>query len=358
MTKNEKGQSQGPRGHLAAFKRIAKSTRAERVRMPDLARASRSAGHGHVIATGPCLPPIDTLSRAVLKLTTGSDLESRQRPNGFLPRVLDGRWEGGLVSLVVPHAFLVTCRRPCTHSPPPNSTHQMDNFKRGYKQAKGKVKDLLRPPSRQSVLTTPARSPRISQEPSATHDQGNSSTPSVIVPASQTAIGPTAVDPPGADVPALEAPAPESSPQPGHTPGAASTYTQPPSPTDNQGISTAPSAIDFASQTAIVSTAIATPRADVPAVEAPTPEPPRQPGHTPDVLSTSAQPPSVISMPATMSSVCNELLTVLHGASDAFPPLKSALVEILESWNRCEVRKSQLHDFLCDLTALSDDHRS
>jgi len=156
----------------------------------------------------------------------------------------------------------------------------MDTIRRGYKQAKGKVKDLLRPPSRQSALTTPARSSRSSQEPSATHDQGISTTSDAIVLASQTAITPTAVDTIGADVPALEAPAPGSAPQPEHAPHAASTY---------------------------------------------------------------AQPPSVTPKFNYVASVCNELLTVVHGGSGAFPPLKSALVEILEIWNRCEVR-TLLHD--------------
>jgi len=152
----------------------------------------------------------------------------------------------------------------------------MYNIKQGYKKAKGKVKDLLRPPSRQSALTTPARSPRTSQEPSGTHGQGMSTTSGVIVLASQTVIIPTAVDTPGADVPALEGPAPGSSPQPERTPYTASTY------------------------------------------EGPLPAPPR---------------------PDNVASVCDPLLTVMHGASDAFPLLKLALVEILEIWKQCEVRR-------------------
>jgi len=151
----------------------------------------------------------------------------------------------------------------------------MDNIKRGYKKAKGKVKDLLRPPSRQSALTTPARSPRSSQEPSATHGQGVSTTPSAIMLASQTAIVPTAVDTPGADIPALEAPAPTPSPQPERTTDAAPIYEKP---------------------------HIAHPKLDI------------------------------------VPSVCDPLLTVVHGASDTFPLLKSALVEILEIWKQCEVR--------------------
>jgi len=261
--------------------RIAKSTRARRVRIPDLAREhgeSRSAGHGHVIAAGPCLLPVDTLFRTILKLTTQSNHESRKRSNGLFPHVLGGRWESGLVSLVVSYAFLVTCRRPCTRSPLSKSTHQMDKIKRGYKKVTSKAKYLLRPPSRQGALTTPARSPRSSQEPSATYDQGISSTPSAIGLASQTVITPTAVDTPGADVPALEAPAPapEPSPQPQLTSDTASTY------------------------------------------EKPLPAPPK----LDDV-----------------ASVCDPLLTVMHSASDAFPLLKLALVEILEIWKQCEVRR-------------------
>jgi len=305
--------------------------------MPDRARARckrRSRGHSQVIATGPCLLLIATLSSNVLKLTTERNHESRKRANGLLPRVLGARPRFSCRPVRRPR----TCRRPCTRSPLSNSNHQMQNIKQGYKKAKGKVKDLLRPSSRQSGVTTPARSPRSSQEPSATHGQGMSTTPSAILLASQTAITSTAVDTLGTGVPALEAPAPESSQQPGHTPGAASTYAQPPSATDSQGIPTAPSAMVFASQTAIAPTAIATP-----AAEAPAPEPLRQPGHAPDAVSTSAQPSSVTSKRATMTSVCNDLLTVVHGASDAFRPLKSTLVEILEIWNRCEVRNLLLH---------------
>jgi len=170
----------------------------------------------------------------------------------------------------------------------------MDKFKRGYKQAKGKVKDLLRPPSSQSALTTPARSPRSSQEPSGTRSQGMSSTTSAIALAIQAAITSTAVDTPGADVSALEVPAPGSSSQPEHAPHAASTYAQPLS---------------------------VTPKSD------------------------------------NVESVCNDLLTVMHGASDAFPLLKWALVEILEIWRQCEVRQlPPLRSFL-GLITIPDNFR-
>jgi len=151
----------------------------------------------------------------------------------------------------------------------------MDTIKRKYKNAKGKVKDLLRPPSRQSALTTPARSPRSSQEPAATLEHDIPTTSSGIVGASQTEIAPTAIATPSADVPELDVSAPKPSLQPNFTQAPATTY---------------------------------------------------------------AQPPSATSKLATMASICNDLFMVVHGASDAFPPLKSALGGILEIWKQCEVR--------------------
>jgi len=59
-----------------------------------------------------------------------------------------------------------------------------------------------------------------------------------------------------------------------------------------------------------------------------------------------AQAPSSHSKLATAGSVCNDLLTVVHSASDAFPPLKSALGGILEIWKQCEVCDLLLHDAL------------
>jgi len=200
----------------------------------------------------------------------------------------------GTLSLVVPHAVLVTCHHPCTQSPSSTAAYQMDTIKKKYKKAKGQVKDLLRPPSRQSALTTPARSPRSSQEPTAPPGHRISNTPSVIVQASQTAIAPTAIATMSTDIPALEASAPEPSPQSEHTPDSAATY---------------------------------------------------------------AQPPSVTSKLATMASVCNDLFTVVHGASDAFPPLKSALGGILEIWKQCEVRYRFPKAFDHVLTAASEDRR-
>jgi len=114
--------------------------------------------------------------------------------------------------LVVSHAILITCHRPCTQSCSPIPVYQMDKIKRNYKQAKGKVKDLLQLPSHQSAITTPARSPHSSQ-PSTTHYHTISTAPSATVRASQEAVAPTANVTSSADIPALDA---EPSPRPEH----------------------------------------------------------------------------------------------------------------------------------------------
>jgi len=213
----------------------------------------------------------------------------------------------------------------------------MENIKRGYKKAKGKVKDLLRPASRQSALSTPARSPRSSQDPSATHGQGVSTTPSAIGLESQTAIVPTATVTPIADLPALEVSAPEPLPEPEHAPNATSTYAQSPSAVRDQGITTMSSAIVPTNQAAIAPTTIAVHAVDDPALEAPVPKQLPQLERTRDGDSTYAQPLSAPPKLDNVASVCNDLLTIVHGASDAFPPLKSTLIEVLEIWNQCEV---------------------
>jgi len=102
-----------------------------------------------------------------------------------------------------------------------------------------------------------------------------------------------------------------------------------------------PSATVPTSQTMIAPTAIAVHAADDPALEAPAPEQLPQPERTRDGASAYAQPEplSVTSRLDNVASVCNDLLTVVHGASNAFPPLKSALIEVLEIWNQCEVRR-------------------
>ena len=178
-----------------------------------------------------------------------------------------------LSSSRTPFSSLVIAR--ALRAPSSTAAYQMDNIKIKYQKAKGKVKDLLRPPSRQSTLTTPARSSRSSQEPVATLEHEITTTSTATVRVSQTAIAPAAITVPTADVPARDVSAPEPSPQPKQTQDSAATY---------------------------------------------------------------AQPSSVTSKLATMASVCNDLFTVVHGASDAFPPLKSALGGILEIWKQCEVR--------------------
>jgi len=102
--------------------------------------------------------------------------------------------------------------------------------------------------------------------------------------------------------------------------------------------STAPSAIVPASQAVITPEASVTRNADVPALEAPAPEPLPQSKHAPNSAAAYTQHTSEHSKLATMAPICNDLLTVVHGAPDAFPPLKSALGGILEIWKQCEVR--------------------
>jgi len=158
-----------------------------------------------------------------------------------------------------------------------------DKMKQKYNKAKDKFKfkGYLRPRSRQSALTTPSRSPRSSQEPAATHDQEIPTTSSATVPTNRTEIVPETSTMSSLDVavPALTATAPEPSPQPEHTPISAAAYIQQP-----------------------------------------------------------LKPPT----PFIAESFCDVLLTVVHGAPDAFPPLKSALGEILKTWKQCEV----LHQLL------------
>jgi len=169
------------------------------------------------------------------------------------------------------------------------------------------------------------------------HGQGVSTTPSAIVLASQTAIVPTAIVTAIADLPALEVSAPEPLPEPEHTPNATSIYAQSPSAMHYQGMTTMPSAIVSTNQTVIAPTGIVMP-IDDPALEPPAPKQLAQLERIPDAESTYTLP---FSAPATLdnvASLCNDLLKVVHGASDGFPLLKSALIEVFEIWNRCEVR--------------------
>ena len=103
----------------------------------------------------------------------------------------------------------------------------MDTIKRKYNKAKGKVKDLLRPPSRQSALTAPERSARSSQDSTATHDQVISATSSAVALASQAAVASTETATPNADILVLETSVPELSPRLEHTPNEAATYSEP-----------------------------------------------------------------------------------------------------------------------------------
>jgi len=185
--------------------------------------------------------------------------------------------------LVVSHALIA--RRSPVHSQSSITTNpKTDEMKQKYNKAKDKFKGFLRPRSRQSALTTPARSPRSSLEPAAAHEQGMPITSSATFPTSQTEVVPETSTMPSADVPALEAPAPEPSPQPEHTPNSGTVYTQQP-------------------------------------------------------LKPST--------PVTADFFCDDLLTVVHGAPDAFPPLKSVLEGILEIWKQCEVRHQLPYNVAC-----------
>jgi len=154
-------------------------------------------------------------------------------------------------------------------------------MKKLYKKTKSKVKDLLRPPSRESVPTSTAQSPRDSQDAPTTHERGTS------------AVSRTAVD--------------DSQPVIAQTPSAAAS----------------PETLEL---------------------EVPVHDPSPAADTIPYAPEPYAQAPSSHSKLATAGSVCNDLLTVVHGASDACPPLKSALGGILEIWKQCEVCVLSLHD--------------
>ena len=59
----------------------------------------------------------------------------------------------------------------------------------------------------------------------------------------------------------------------------------------------------------------------------------------PHTTAEYAKSPSPHSKLSTAGSVSNDLLTIAHASSDAFPPLKSVLGGILEIWKQCEVSK-------------------
>lgn len=143
-------------------------------------------------------------------------------------------------------------------------------MKQLYKKAKNKLKDSLRPPSRQSVSASPARSPRPSEDLLLAHTHVLSTTLSTNVPDDQPVITPAPNSSPDPDAHSLGSPLPRSG---------------------NASRTVAPYA---------------------------------QPSHSSSKL-------------ATVGSVGNDLLTVAHASSDAFPPLKSVLGGILEIWKLCEV---------------------
>jgi len=74
-------------------------------------------------------------------------------------------------------------------------------MKKFYKKAKTNVRDLLRPSSRQSTQSSPAQTPRISQDPENVQDIGHdiSTAPRTTVQASQSAIGPVSSAKPSAE---------------------------------------------------------------------------------------------------------------------------------------------------------------
>ena len=109
----------------------------------------------------------------------------------------------------------------------------------------------------------------------------------------------------------------------------------------DQGIPINSSATVLTSQTEIVPETSTILSVDVPALEAPPPEPPLQPEHTPSSAAAHIQPWKPPTS-AIAESFCDGLLAVVHGAPDAFPPLKSALGGILEIWKQCEVRNQLL----------------
>jgi len=86
--------------------------------------------------------------------------------------------------------------RPPRHSSSPAHSHlasssvcQVYNMKRKYDKAKDQLKGFLRPRSRQSALSVPARSPRSSQELATTQDHGIPTTSSAIVRADTPSAG-------------------------------------------------------------------------------------------------------------------------------------------------------------------------
>ena len=91
-----------------------------------------------------------------------------------------------------------------------------------YKKAKTKVGDRLRPPSRQSVPTNPARSPRNSHDPTTTRDASSSNISATTACASELLIVSTPSVTPSPGARQLEVAANVSSPRPDSIPETAS----------------------------------------------------------------------------------------------------------------------------------------
>jgi len=119
------------------------------------------------------------------------------------------------------------------------------------------------------------------------------------------------------------------------SPGRSRRSNQEPESFDNPDTSaTAPTAKDVSKSTiALAPNTTSSP--DSRGVDAPA----HLPALHPEVTPAYTQPPASPSTLAIFGSVCNDLLTIVHSATDAFPPLQSALGAILEFWKQCEVRR-------------------
>ena len=110
-------------------------------------------------------------------------------------------------SLVVPYALLNSRSRAQTRRTSSEYLCTITKMKRLFKKAKSKVQDRLRPPSRQSTPTTPARSPRTSHDPVSNQSHGSSNVPLISVLTNELAIVPTPSATPGSGAHDLEVPA-------------------------------------------------------------------------------------------------------------------------------------------------------
>ena len=109
--------------------------------------------------------------------------------------------------------------------------------------------------------------------------------------------------------------------------------------TNDNNISTAPGETVSAGLLPIETMSNETGSPDAHWFKVPAHYPTSRPERSPDAAGGYAQPPSSHSKPETLGSFCNDLLTIVHSASDVFPPLKSAIGGVLEVWKQCEVRR-------------------